>query len=188
MMDLRDARLALVSEQFRVDIVALIPRRFVHFHLDTMRVGPGVLTNARHLPGHLHIRLVGFCGEAAMGYFRRDLGLRGLADGRHLIPKIRIKRFEPTGHRYDGGAAAVGDDRAVVNVSSCPEGRGPCVRESGRLTSTRTPGATWNASVSFMALGKARCSKGPCRPKASPELCRSSRRWARLLKSPNLTS
>jgi hypothetical protein len=40
----------------------------------------------------------------------------GLADGRQLIPEIRVERFEPTGHRHDGGAAAVGDDIAIVDV------------------------------------------------------------------------
>src|SRR5580698_10142345 len=60
MMDLRDARFSLVSEQFRMDIVALILRRFICFHRDAMRVGPGVLTDARHLPGNFYVRLVAF--------------------------------------------------------------------------------------------------------------------------------
>jgi hypothetical protein len=46
MMYLRDTQLALVSEQFRMDIVAVIPPRFVQFHLYTTRIGPCVLTDA----------------------------------------------------------------------------------------------------------------------------------------------
>ncbi len=78
MMDLGDAQFALVSEQFRMDIVALIPGRFVHLHRAAMRVGPGVLADARHLPGNLHARLAGLNGEAAIGDFRRDDGVYAL--------------------------------------------------------------------------------------------------------------
>ena len=46
MMYFCDARFALVPEKFRMDIVALVWRRLVHFHLDTMSVGPGVLADA----------------------------------------------------------------------------------------------------------------------------------------------
>src|ERR1700691_231526 len=99
-----------------MDVVALLLRRFIYFHRDAMRVGPGVLTDASHLPGHLHIRLVGSYGKAAFGYFRRHDSLRKLPDDRQLIAEIRIERFEPIWHRHDGSVAGVGDDCAVVNV------------------------------------------------------------------------
>jgi hypothetical protein len=57
MMHLRDARFAFVTEQLWMDVMALVPRGFVYFHLDAVRVGPGVLTDAGDLPGNFHTRL-----------------------------------------------------------------------------------------------------------------------------------
>src|SRR5271155_2655048 len=39
---------------FRMQVVSLVLRRLVFFHLDA--VGVGVLANARHLPGNFHVR------------------------------------------------------------------------------------------------------------------------------------
>jgi hypothetical protein len=50
MAHLTDVRLALVPERFRMEIVPLILWCFVDLHLDAMGVGPGVLTDSRHLP------------------------------------------------------------------------------------------------------------------------------------------
>jgi hypothetical protein len=50
-----------------IDVVALLLRCFVYFHRDAMGIGPSVLADTRHRPGHLHIRLVGFDDEAAQG-------------------------------------------------------------------------------------------------------------------------
>src|ERR1700691_1120375 len=99
-----------------MDIVALVLRRLVHFHLNAMRVGPGVLTDAGHLPGDLHVRFVGFDDEAAIGDFRRDDGSRKLADHGELIPEVAVESFKPRGHRDGGCAAAVGERVAIVNV------------------------------------------------------------------------
>ena len=129
-MHLRDARFPLVPEEFRMDIVTLILGRLVHFHLDAMGVGPSILTDAGHLPGDFHSRLTGLDGEAAIGYFRRDPGLGGLANRGELIAEVRVEGFEPRGHGDDGRAAAVGNDVAVVRCSSCREIR----RKSGKDT------------------------------------------------------
>jgi hypothetical protein len=96
--------------------VTLVPRRFFHLHLDAMRVGPGVLTDAGYLPGNFDPFLVGLDREAAVGDFRCDDGLRKLADHGELIAEIRVKSLEPRGHADDGRAAAVGDDVSVVDV------------------------------------------------------------------------
>jgi hypothetical protein len=115
-MNFRDARFALVSEQFRMKIVTLVPLRLVLFHRDAMRVSPCVLTDAGDLPGNLYTRPAGFDGEAAVGYFRRDPGLRGLADGGELIAEIGVESVEPGGHGDDSRSAAVRNDVAVINV------------------------------------------------------------------------
>jgi len=60
--------------------------------------------------------LAGLDGEAAVGHFRRDDGLRELADHRELITKIRIESLEPRGHADDGRAATVRDHVAIVDV------------------------------------------------------------------------
>ena len=116
MMPFSDIRFALVPEQFRMQIVPLILRRLVHFHGDTMGVGPGVLANPGDLPGDLYVGLVGFDDEAAIRHFRRDNGLRELADDGELITEIRVESFKPCGHRDDGRATAVGNDVAIVDV------------------------------------------------------------------------
>jgi hypothetical protein len=69
MSHLTDVRLALVPERFRMEIVPLILWCFVDLHLDAMGVGPGVLTDSRHLPGNLGPRPIGPYGKAPTGYF-----------------------------------------------------------------------------------------------------------------------
>src|SRR3984885_4088333 len=96
--------------------MTLVPLRLVHFRLDAMRIGPSVLTDAGDLPGNFDSRLAGLDGEAAVRDFRRDDGLRKLADHRELITEIRVESLEPCGHADDGCAAAIGDDGAVVDI------------------------------------------------------------------------
>jgi hypothetical protein len=43
MMHLADVRFTLVPKEFWMEIVPQVLRRLVHFHLDAMGVGPGVL-------------------------------------------------------------------------------------------------------------------------------------------------
>ncbi len=69
MMQLRDARFAFMPEQLRMDVVTLIVGRLVHFHLDAMRFGPSVLTDAGDLPGDLHAGLAGLDSKAAVCHF-----------------------------------------------------------------------------------------------------------------------
>src|SRR5580704_9091663 len=99
-----------------MEVVTLVRVGLVYFHLDAMRVSPGVLTDAGDLPGNLHSRLAGLDRETAVGDFRRDPGLRGLSNRGELIPEIGIERIEPCGHSDDRCATAVGDDVAVVYV------------------------------------------------------------------------
>src|ERR1700721_1487314 len=53
MMQLADPRLIRMPEQFRMNVVALVGLRLVHFEWNPVGVGPGILTNAGHLPGNL---------------------------------------------------------------------------------------------------------------------------------------
>src|SRR5580698_246141 len=99
-----------------MQIMTLVLRRLLHFHLDAMGVGPRVLTDAGHLPGNFHSWLVGLDGEAAVVHFCRDHGLRKLADHRELIAEIHIESLEPGRHADDGGSAAIRGDVAVVDV------------------------------------------------------------------------
>src|SRR5580693_6145144 len=99
-----------------MDVVALVPRGLVYFHLDAMRVGPGVLADTGDLPGNLHARFAGLDSETSVGDFRCDDGLSKLANHGELIAKICVESLEPRGHGDDGCAAAIGDDVAVVDV------------------------------------------------------------------------
>jgi hypothetical protein len=92
MMNFRDAQFTLVAEELGMDVVALIERRFVYFHLDAMRVGPSVLADAGYLPGNFHSRLAGLDGEAAVVHFCRDDGLCKLADHGNRCSKPRTTR------------------------------------------------------------------------------------------------
>src|SRR5580698_3928151 len=116
MMHLRDARFALMPEQLRMEVVTLVLRRFVHFHLDAVRVGPGILTDSGYHPGHLHARFAGFDCETAVGDFCCDDGLCELADHGELIAEIGVQCLEPRGHADYGCPAAVGDDSPVVDI------------------------------------------------------------------------
>src|SRR3984957_5453224 len=99
-----------------MDVLALVRLRFVHFHLDAMRIGPGVLTDASILPVNFDSRLAGLDGEASVDDFRRDDGLRKLADHGELIAEIGIQSLEPRGHADHRCAAAVGDDVTVIDI------------------------------------------------------------------------
>src|ERR1700733_318391 len=99
-----------------MNVVTLVPLRLVHFHLDAMRIGPGVLTDAGDLPGNLHPGFAGLDGKAAVRHFYCDDSLRELADHRQLITEIGVESLEPRGHGDDGCATAVGDHVAVVDV------------------------------------------------------------------------
>jgi hypothetical protein len=115
-MDFRNVRLPFVPEQLGMEVVTLVPGGFVHFHLNAMRAGPGVLADSGDLPRNLDAWLIRFDGETAIRHFLRDDSLRELADYRELIAKIRVQRFEPRGHGDDGRTAAIRDRIAVVDV------------------------------------------------------------------------
>jgi putative transposase len=116
MVQFGNAWFAFVAKKLRMHVVALIGRRLVHFERNAMGVGPGVLTNARHLPGDLDIGLVGLDRENAVGDFRRDPDLGGLSERGELIAEIAIQRFEPARHGYNSRAARVGDGVAVIDI------------------------------------------------------------------------
>src|SRR5271170_7463236 len=99
-----------------MEIMTLVARRLLHFHLDAMGVGPTVLTNACDHPGNFHARLARFDSEAAVGDFRRYDSLCKLPDHRELIAEVRVESLEPGRHADDGGSAAVRGDVAVVDV------------------------------------------------------------------------
>src|SRR5580658_3010756 len=99
-----------------MEVVTLVPRRLLHFHLDAMRVGPRVLTYAGDLPGYFHSWFAGLDGEAAVVHFCRDHGLSKLADHRELIAEIGVESLEPGRHADHRGSAAIRGDVAVVDV------------------------------------------------------------------------
>ena len=80
-----------------MDVVTLVGRRFLYFHLDAMRVGPGVLTDAGNLPGNFHVRLVGLDGECLIRNLGSDPGVCGLADGCELIAEIAVEASNHVG-------------------------------------------------------------------------------------------
>jgi len=90
MVQLRDARLALVVEQLRMQVLALICLGFVQLHRDAVGVGPGIRPDAGHLPEHLHVGSVGLDGKAIVGDLGSDPGPRELADGGELITEIAV--------------------------------------------------------------------------------------------------
>src|SRR5580698_6382940 len=116
MMHLADTRFAFVTKQFRMEIVTLVRWNLVHLHLDAMRVGPSVLTDAGDLPGNFHVWLVGLDGECVIRNLGSNPGLSGLADGCELIAEFGVQSLEPHGHADDGCAAAVGDGIAVIDI------------------------------------------------------------------------
>jgi hypothetical protein len=116
MMQRGDARFACMLEQLGVQIMTLVRLGLLNLHGNAMRLGPGVLPDAGHLPGDFHVRLVRPDGEHIVVDLGSHDGMGKLADRRQLIAEIAVQRFEPAGQRDRGVAPAVGDDGAVVDV------------------------------------------------------------------------
>ncbi|SRR5229473_1065084 len=92
-----DALLQRRAEQFGVQVESSLALGLQHLHLNAMRIGPCVLSNASHLPGDFHVGFLSPDGELVV----RDLagydGLRELADDGELIAKITIQGLKPFG-------------------------------------------------------------------------------------------
>src|SRR5580704_5127447 len=102
--------------EFRMEVVASIQVRFDGLDIDAVRIGPGVLANAGHLPGNFDVRFVGVNDESIVGDLTRDDRLRELADHGQLVAEVAIEGLEITGQLNDCLACGVGCDVAVVNV------------------------------------------------------------------------
>src|SRR5450755_246858 len=81
-----------------------------------MCVGPRVVANASHLPGNLHVGLVGLDCETVIGNLAGHNGLGKLSHHRELITKVAIEGFEPFRQRDHGVALLIRDHVAVVDV------------------------------------------------------------------------
>lgn len=113
-MDAFGFRLAI---EFRVQIGAPLGLGLVFFHRNPMGVGPGVLPNARHLPGDFTARLATRNLEAVAGDFLGDVQVRsGRADGGKLVAKVAVQRLEPPWQLHPGLAVGVEGDVAIVDV------------------------------------------------------------------------
>src|ERR1017187_7571846 len=71
-----DARFLRCAVEFWMEIVASLAVVLFRFHWGSVCIGPCVLTDASHLPGDLHARLVGLYAELMIGYFAGNNGLR----------------------------------------------------------------------------------------------------------------
>ena len=102
--------------EFRMQVGTALLRRLVLFGRTAIRIGPGVLTNAGHLPTNLHTRLAGPDREMVVADFFRNHGLGKLAYHRQLIAEVAVQGFEVVGQLNGRRAVLVGRNVAVVDV------------------------------------------------------------------------
>lgn len=87
-----------------MQIVPLLLRRFVLLNRNAVRVGPGVLTNARHLPGELHACLASRDLEAIATEFLGNIDWGIVSNTRQLIAELGVEGVEP-GRQGDLGCS-----------------------------------------------------------------------------------
>jgi hypothetical protein len=85
-----DAGFFRLVESFRMLVVATLTLSLFDFDLDAILVGPGVLTDACHLPRNLYIRGVGSDDEAIAFDLFADDGLSEGAKYGQLISEVTI--------------------------------------------------------------------------------------------------
>src|SRR5450631_1101087 len=83
--------------QFRVEIVAPLALGLLHLHWNAMGVGPGILANAGHLPGHFHPGFAAGYLELVVRHFLGNVHRSEAANGRKLVAVVPVERPEPFG-------------------------------------------------------------------------------------------
>src|SRR6266849_5974392 len=86
------------------------------FHLERMRLRPGVVANPGHLPRNFDIGLVRLDGETVVRNFVGDDRLGKLADHRQLVAEIAIDRTEIAGQLDRRVTARIRGDIAGVQI------------------------------------------------------------------------
>lgn len=105
------------AKGFGVEIAALLGFRFLHFDRAAVRVGLGIVTDTRHLPGNLRSGLAASDLETIPGYFFCNVEIgAGRSDGGQLIAEILVQRFKIAGELDRGASVGIQHDDAVVNV------------------------------------------------------------------------
>ncbi len=99
-----------------MEIETAFKLRLLLFDGNAMGIGPGVLTDAGHLPGNLHVGFVRLDTESTVSNLTGHDGLRELADDSELIAEIAVQGFKPIRQMNYGIALRIGDHVAVVDV------------------------------------------------------------------------
>ena len=82
------------TEEFGVEVVALLLMWLVFFHLDAVCVGVGIVANARNLPGNFHLWLISANAELVVADLGGHDGLGEPADHGELIAEIAVEGFK----------------------------------------------------------------------------------------------
>src|SRR5208282_360367 len=105
------------TEQFRMDVSAALDPRLLHFPLNPVRIGPGVMPDARNLPRDFHAGLAAPDLEAVVLHFRRDVQVRPRSPDRgELIAEVLVETLEPIRKRDRGQSVFIQRYHAVVDV------------------------------------------------------------------------
>src|SRR5208282_1756817 len=102
--------------QLRMEIGTALNLRLLLFDGNAMSIGPGILADAGHLPGNLHVGFVRLDTESTVSYLTGHDCLCELADDGELIAEIAVQGFKPLWQGNYGIALRIGDDISVVNV------------------------------------------------------------------------
>ena len=98
--DPSNVRLACVSVEFGMQVMALFLAGFVHLNGNSMGVRPRILPNAGNLLGDFHSAMIGTDDELVCRHFRADPRLCRLSDGCELVAEVAIERLEPVREQY----------------------------------------------------------------------------------------
>src|SRR5579863_4352309 len=83
--------------EFRMNVETTQLGFFFLFDYERMRLGIGILTHARDLPGNFYIRNAGADKELVIFNLASNDGLRELADHGQLIAEVAVFALEPVG-------------------------------------------------------------------------------------------
>src|SRR5579871_154836 len=103
--------------EFGIDVVSAVARGLCDLDGHGMRLLPGILANARYLPGNLEACCTTGDAEGVVLNFLRDMqgGSRG-SDRRQLITEVAVQRLEPAREMDRGLAVFVEHRIAAVEI------------------------------------------------------------------------
>jgi len=115
-LDISDSFFLWLAEGFGVEISPFVLRLFIFLGGDSILVCPGVVADARHLPGDFESGGAAGDGELALEDFGRDIDRGVPTDGGELVAEVLVEGVEVGRECDECLAELIEDDDAVVDI------------------------------------------------------------------------